>query len=244
MAATINFSTGTITRTTASFEYSNSLSDSLVFTATGGGSTVAGAVTESSPTTGTVSFSGLNPGTTYTVTDGNNNTLGTFTTVTNDPKVATESQWEDLAARVKAKADASSVPTFTMTSTDPGEGSTLAANNYVAVYGGDPIIIDYSLAEINTGTKWVNGSTIYKKTINFGSLPNATTASVSHSISSLNNVVKIEGYMTNGSSWRTLPYADGAFTSVYANTTQVSIYTTADMSSWTGYVTLYYTKSA
>lgn len=132
---------------------------------------------------------------------------------------------------------------ITMTNVDPGEGQPLAADNYIAVYGGTPFNGDYATAEIDTGAKWIDGKEIYKKTVNFGALPNATTASVDHYISSLSNVIKIEGYMTDGSFWRTLPYADGAFTSVYASTTQVSIYTTANMSSWTGYITLYYTKA-
>lgn len=46
------------------------------------------------------------------------------------PKIATQAQWEDLADRVKAKSDVK----ITMTTTDPGEGVALAANNFIAVY--------------------------------------------------------------------------------------------------------------
>lgn len=88
-------------------------------------------------------LTGLTPSTTYTAAAniaGFVPTIpgGTFTTEPigyNNPKVATQDQWQDLASRVKAKADSSDVPTITMTSTDPGEGSPLAANHYVAVYG-------------------------------------------------------------------------------------------------------------
>lgn len=141
-------------------------------------------------------------------------------------------------------SDASNI---TMTNVDPGEGTPLAENHFIGVYSENPdvpLVFDYSLTEVNTGAKWIDGSAIYKKTINFGSLPNATTENVAHNISNLDNVIKIDGYMTNGSNWRTLPYADGAFTSVYVSATQVSVYTTADMSSWTSYVTLYYTKTS
>ena len=46
----------------------------------------------------------------------------------NTPRTATQSQWEDLIARVKNSA------TITMTTTDPGEGAPLAENHFVAVY--------------------------------------------------------------------------------------------------------------
>lgn len=59
----------------------------------------------------------------------------TAITLTDDtPKTATQTQWEDLAGRIKAKADSSSVPIITMTTTDPGEGSALAANTFIGVY--------------------------------------------------------------------------------------------------------------
>lgn len=43
----------------------------------------------------------------------------------NDNYTLTGSQVEDLASRI---------PVITMTSTDPGEGATLAANHFVAVF--------------------------------------------------------------------------------------------------------------
>ena len=52
----------------------------------------------------------------------------------NTPKTATQTQWEDLATRIKAKADSADIPTITMTNVDPGEGSALAANNFIGVY--------------------------------------------------------------------------------------------------------------
>lgn len=172
---------------------------------------------------------------------------------TTDPRIATEGQWADLAARVKAKADASNVPNITMTNVDPGEGSALAANNYIAVYGGDPIIMDYSTNEVNTGAKWIDGSAIYKKTINFGALPNNTSKTVAHGISNIANVIKIEGVaMRPGSpnQWNPLPLVyrgdDASYDGeLYANDTNVGVVFSADRSIYTSsYITLYYTKSS
>lgn len=163
----------------------------------------------------------------------------------NTPRTATQSQWEDLAARVKAKSDVQ----ITMTNTDPGEGSALAENNYVAVYGGDPIILDYSTNEVNTGAKWIDGSAIYKKTISVGALPNSTTKNTAHNISNLGQVLRIEGFTTNGTNTYEMPRVMIGGTQYQAqiqiNSTNIQIDTGDDLSSYTTtYITLYYTKSS
>lgn len=196
----------------------------------------------------------------------------------NTPRTATQAQWEDLTARIKAKADSTSIPTvnnstitvtnngtskgafttnqasagsvaldypvITMTTTDPGEGSALAENNYIGVYGGDPIIMDYSINEVNTGAKWIDGSVIYKKTINFGSLPNNTSKQVAHNIASLDRIIKIDGIMndSNDSHFWTIPYVAVNNIEVFSGNIQIT--TTLDLTSYTAYITLYYTKSS
>lgn len=78
-----------------------------------------------------ITVNGLTPNTTYvTKLDDDPTVTATFTTLPDEPRTATESQWVDLANRVKAKSDVQ----ITMTSTDPGEGASLAANNFIAVY--------------------------------------------------------------------------------------------------------------
>lgn len=160
------------------------------------------------------------------------------------PKTATVSQWQDLADRVKEKAK------ITMTNTDPGEGSALSANNYVAVYGGDPITMDYSTTEINTGAKWIDGTAIYKKTINTGALPNITTKNVAHNISNLGSVIKIEGwaYSSAAGFHFPLPYVSSGQVNecigVYVDNSNIVIKAGVDRTAFTSYVTLYYTKSS
>ena len=159
-----------------------------------------------------------------------------------NPKIATQGQWEDLVDKIQSKA------TITMTTTDPGEDSPLAANNYIGVYGGDPIIMDYSTSEINTGTKWIDGSTIYKKTINFGALPNSTEKNMAHGISSLQMIIKIEAFAaTSDDTVMPLPFTGSTSTfdvSILANDTNVRITTYSDRSAYSAYVTLYYIKSS
>lgn len=138
-------------------------------------------------------------------------------------------------------------PVITMTTTDPGEGSVLADNNFIGVYGDEPIIEDYSTTETDTGTKWINGDAIYKKTVNIGSLPNNTIKTVTHNIANFGNLVRLEGSFTNGTNSAPIPYAaPTAAKSVqaYTDASNITIGTGEDRSTYTGYVTLYYTKSS
>lgn len=157
-------------------------------------------------------------------------------------------QLATFTANSSTNATASiNTPVITMTTTDPGEGSTLATNNFIGVYGDEPIVFDYSTTETDTGTKWINGDAIYKKTVNIGSLPNATTKMVTHNISNFAQLIKLEGNFTNGTNSAPIPYAaPTAAKSVqaYVDATNITIGTGEDRSTYTGYVTLYYTKSS
>lgn len=139
---------------------------------------------------------------------------------------------------------------ITMTNTDPGEGQPLAADHFIAVYGDDPIIVDYSTSELNTGAKWVDGKAIYKKTVYTGALPNATTKSVAHNISNLNRVIKIEGYAynTTSSTGQFLPLVATSVTSqvtVIANATDIVLESGSNRSDYAeSYITLFYTKNS
>lgn len=222
-------------------------------------------------TTITYTVASINSGTYYVTAESDDPqtfvSLQEVVLADNTPKTATQSQWADLASRVKAKANTSSlstvatsgsyvdlsnkptVPTITMTTTDPGEGSALADNNYVAVYGGDPIIMDYSTTEINTGAKWIDGSAIYKKSVYISALPNAGNGSYSAGISNLSKVLKVEGiyYNNSGTFFPANTERPNATIGVgtYFENGDICIYTgTSDRSAYSGYVTLYYTKSS
>lgn len=138
-------------------------------------------------------------------------------------------------------------PTITMTTTDPGEGAILANNNFIGVYGDEPILLDYSTTEEDTGTKWIDGKSIYRKTVNIGSLPNATTKTITHNISGFGLLVKLEGCFTNGTNSGSLPYSattTAKAVQVYTDATNITVITGEDRSTYSGYVTLYYTKNS
>lgn len=109
---------------------------------------------------------------------------------------------------------------------------------------------NYSTTERSTGFTWVDGKTIYKKTVNFGTLPNATTKNVNHNISSISNIINIEGFAkyTTGVTIfipNVNTYAVGGNVSISVSATQISIDTgNTDRSGASAYITLYYTKTS
>lgn len=107
---------------------------------------------------------------------------------------------------------------------------------------------NYSTSEVDTKVKWIDGKTIYRKTINIGALPNATSKTVAHGITNLGLVIKAEGFASESSSVRiTFPFTSAAAVgdqvAMRFEATNIVIITGVDRSSFSGYVTLYYTKS-
>lgn len=105
--------------------------------------------------------------------------------------------------------------------------------------------VNYSTTEHVVGT-WIDGSVLYEKTIDCGTLPNATSKNVAHNISNLDKVVMIDGVAGNVSAFFSLPYvyssADGNIT-VFVAGTDIRLITATDYSNYHAYVTLRYTKT-
>ena len=108
----------------------------------------------------------------------------------------------------------------------------------------------YSTSETIVGT-WTNNKPLYRKVVDIGNLPDNTSKSVNHNISNLSQVVKIEGMCTDGEYFQPLPYVSvntyGATTThsitLLATASKVMVGTARDMSSWTGYAIVEYTKT-
>lgn len=105
----------------------------------------------------------------------------------------------------------------------------------------------YSTSEQVAGI-WIDGKPLYKKTINFGALPNATQKDVQHGISNLKRVVRFECLAYNGGAGSNTPIP---LVSVVGNNSTLDIFgsyirmnTGVDRSAFTEcYITLYYTKT-
>lgn len=108
--------------------------------------------------------------------------------------------------------------------------------------------LNYSTSEVATGGTWVDGKPIYKKTINFGALPNAANKAVAHGISNLNRVIRMEAIADygTGNTKFPIPFSSsaglGSSVSLVIESSTIEIRTGIDRSGATAYVTIYYTK--
>jgi hypothetical protein len=113
---------------------------------------------------------------------------------------------------------------------------------------------NYSTTEINTGYTWVDGSALYKKSIYIDSLPNASRKAVPVNISNLSRIIDMQGIFYEsvpGLSESFVPInmpikpgeSQSSIRTVVVNN-EILIDTDVDRTGFSGYVTLYYTKSS
>ena len=107
--------------------------------------------------------------------------------------------------------------------------------------------VHYSENEQVIGT-WIDGSTLYEKTIDFGALPNNTTKSVNHGIINLDKVAFLNGIAYKSGDIIPIPFSHSGNVSnqpqLSIGNTTVNIRTANDQSDRTGYITVRYTKSS
>lgn len=114
--------------------------------------------------------------------------------------------------------------------------------------GGNNEII-YSETERVIG-EWIDGSTLYEKTVDCGALPNATSKQVAHNISNIDTIIYVGGIAYAGSNFYPLPFVQVSGGNVQgvrinASSTNIIILSSYDVSSLTSsYITLRYTKTA
>ena len=129
------------------------------------------------------------------------------------------------------------------------QAGTLPNNALIAVTDDFPTDCSdrYSTDETKTYDTWIDGKPIYRKVVNIGSLPNATTKSVASGITNLDNLITIIGYTKSGTTILPLPLVDvnnmNGMITVYYSNGDVIIRTGIDRTSFSGYVILEYTKT-
>lgn len=140
-----------------------------------------------------------------------------------------------------------------------GQTATLASTSFpsvtpdYAVYGlqqGSQSTVnnvEYSTSERAVGT-WIDGSTIYQKTIKIDNFGRATTTNVAHNINNLGYVVNISGSMVSSNSsvydQVGLFNGNGDGIRIQVNSTNILIKAMDDWSDRSGYITIQYTKSS
>ena len=144
---------------------------------------------------------------------------------------------------VKFKVDASSSIVFKAGSvfTIYFTKTTDAANSFNI--GSDT---DYSTDEKIVGT-WIDGKPLYQKTVDCGAMPNNTVKSVPHNVANMGLLVHEFGmaYKADYSDMVPLPSStSGSNTlSCSANTTNINLKTVTNLSQYSAYVTIQYTKT-
>lgn len=107
---------------------------------------------------------------------------------------------------------------------------------------------NYSLSEVATGYTWYDGKEIYKKTIEFGALPNNTGKSVNHGITNLGQIIDFEAMAVFSTVTFPIPFNSpsdmSAAIQLTFSPTQITITTGTNRSGGNGYITIYYTKSS
>ncbi len=106
--------------------------------------------------------------------------------------------------------------------------------------------LSYSTSEQFTGAYWIDGKPIYKKTINFGSLPNNARKAVDHNVANIDKIIETKGYANERADFLPLPYSNVQISyviQVWSTTTQVFAQTGINRTTYSAYITIFYTKT-
>ena len=106
--------------------------------------------------------------------------------------------------------------------------------------------------EVLTSERWIDGKPIYKKVIDFGTLPNTDNKSLAHNISNVDNIWIDAGnsyifQSSNPTAKQTLQYSPDtekdAVRYYAVDVTNVNVRSVLDMTGWNGIFTIKYTKT-
>ena len=100
----------------------------------------------------------------------------------------------------------------------------------------------YSTEEVKTGGTWIDGKPIYRKVVDVGTLPDATSKTVLHNIQNLNKVLEAK-LVANDSISSVVCDFGGKELAIYANMENIFIVCGNNFSEYSGYVILEYTKT-
>lgn len=110
----------------------------------------------------------------------------------------------------------------------------------------------YSTDEIDTGKKWIDGRTIYKRVCDLGFLPNTTSKVVAHNIINLDLMISIAGifyHPDNGGTTTVMNPLPFVYLGTFAdqvmlstNSTDITVRTGLDRSTQSAFVVLEYVK--
>lgn len=106
----------------------------------------------------------------------------------------------------------------------------------------------YSTEETRIG-KWIDGKPIYRKVVDLGNLLNANSKLVAHNIANIDFVTSISGLVVSATNHYNIPWTgtplmlNGAIICIRADRTNIGIANTTNLSSYTAYAFIEYTKT-
>lgn len=104
----------------------------------------------------------------------------------------------------------------------------------------------YSTEEQLTGDYWIDGKPIYRRVINFGTLPNTTTKAVNISSYNIEKLISYRGMAYRSDAQIELPHYDKTYyiaVSYDVNNSNINVYASNDRSSFKeSYLIIEYTK--
>lgn len=109
-------------------------------------------------------------------------------------------------------------------------------------------VVDYSTNEVDTGIKWIDGKTIYRKVVEFGALPANTSKTVSSGLTN-ETIVNMRGIAINSTDGietvLPCPTSNNKNGQLYydLNNHNIVVATADDYSAYTAYIVLEYTKT-
>lgn len=104
----------------------------------------------------------------------------------------------------------------------------------------------WSTTEFLTGNRDVAGDPIYGKAVDLGSWPNTTTKTVAHGVTGIKSLISLTGYGTDGTVRYSIPRSSPTLASnvdlIWLDATDIRIHTGGNLTSFSGYALLLYTK--
>ena len=100
----------------------------------------------------------------------------------------------------------------------------------------------YSTEEVKTGGTWIDGKPIYRKVVDVGTLPNATSKAVLHNIQNIDSVVNLK-LIAKDNSNNIICNFGGKEMSIYVDNLNIIIKNDNNFTGYTGYSVLEYTKT-
>jgi hypothetical protein len=119
---------------------------------------------------------------------------------------------------------------------------TVEASTYIGLPAGGGSLAIVTGTELDTGDT-LDGSAIYVKMINFGTMPNAGTKNVAHGITTIVRVIDLIWVGDDGAGTKlTFAHATGLTPRVFINNTNIGAITTNNWTAYSGFVLVKYTK--